>query len=1122
MTLRSNPTWYKDAIIYEVHVRAFYDSVTDGIGDFGGLTQKLDYLEDLGITAIWLLPFCPSPLRDDGYDISDYTNVHPSYGTLKEVQKFLKEAHRRGLRVITELVLNHSSDQHAWFQRSRRAEPGSRWRNFYVWSDTLERYREARIIFKDFETSNWTWDPVAKAYYWHRFYSHQPDLNWDNPEVREAMYAAMDFWFDMGVDGLRLDAVPYLFEREGSNCENLPETHAALRELRAHVDSKYRDRLLLAEANQWPEDSVEYFGKGDECHMAFHFPVMPRLFMSVRMEDRYPITDILRLTPAIPENCQWAMFLRNHDELTLEMVTDEERDYMYRSYAQDREMRINLGIRRRLAPLLDNDRRKVELMNALLFSLPGTPVVYYGDEIGMGDNVYLGDRNGVRTPMQWSADRNAGFSRANPQRLYLPVIIDPEYHYEAVNVEAQRNNPHSLLWWMKRMMAQRKQFQAFGRGSLEFLYPSNRKVLAYVREYQGERIMVVANLSRFAQGAELDLKRFVGSQPTEVFGRTHFPPISEQPYFISLGPYAFYWFHLEPASTSQDTVKPVTDHIDAPEFSVNSLAEVFAPSMRPTFARLMPRALHDRPWYFGRNKIVRSMEVADVIALPPSGSYLLLVAVEYGDADPETYMIPLSVSDGEKMESVLRDRPESVLARLLLPDDRRAIVHAGVLDRAFSDVLLSAVLKRKRFTGEIGVVVAGHAREFRHVWKNLRSDLEPSADISGISTAIKYGQDFNLKLYRKLDIGINPDRELMEFLTAEGFTHVPRALGAIEYRVTDSDERVSSTTLGLLTTLSRNATNGWAFTLDHLGLFFEHALAIPQDDSRLRELTLSSPIDLTGQPIPTMMNELLGTQAELIRQLGRRTAEMHRVLSSRSDLPDFAPEPFTDFYRHSLYHGMLGYASRSIDALRNSFRSLPQAVQDDASSLIEREPEVRSRFNQVRDQRLSGWRIRHHGDLHLTQLLFTGNDVLFTNFEGELTRPMSERRIKRSALRDVAGMVRSFHYVAHAVLYGHVPGIVPAKAGHPQLNFWSQAWYQWVSAIFIGEYIKTADRAPFLPATRNEINILLSAYLLQKALIEIEYELENRPDWVRIPVNGVLEMLDQPADSLSQRGATSA
>ncbi|HSH22096.1 MAG TPA: maltose alpha-D-glucosyltransferase, partial [Candidatus Caenarcaniphilales bacterium] len=523
----SGPLWYKDAIIYELHVRAFFDSDGDGSGDFRGLTARLDYLADLGVTAIWLLPFYPSPLKDDGYDIADYTGVHPEYGTLRDVKLFIREAHRRGLRVITELVCNHTSDQHPWFQRARRAPAGSPARDFYVWSDTPDRYSDARIIFKDFETSNWSWDPVAHAYYWHRFYSHQPDLNFENPRVREALKKALDFWFEMGVDGLRLDAIPYLYEREGTNCENLPETHGFLRELRAHVDARFRDRMLLAEANQWPEDAVSYFGDGDECHMAFHFPVMPRMFMAVRMEDRFPIYDILDQTPPIPETAQWALFLRNHDELTLEMVTDEERDYMYRVYAHDPVMRINLGIRRRLAPLMGNNRRRIELLNGLLFALPGTPVLYYGDEIGMGDNVYLGDRNGVRTPMQWSGDRNAGFSSANRQRLYLPVITDPESHYEALNVEAQQNNPNSLLWWMKRLIALRKQHPAFGRGSLTFLHPDNRRIVAFMREYEGERILVVANTSRFVQYAELDLAAYDGLVPVEMFGRVEFPRLGD-------------------------------------------------------------------------------------------------------------------------------------------------------------------------------------------------------------------------------------------------------------------------------------------------------------------------------------------------------------------------------------------------------------------------------------------------------------------------------------------------------------------------------------------------------------------------------------------------------------------
>ena len=484
------PLWYKDAIVYELHVRAFSDSDVDGVGDIRGLIDKLDYLHDLGVTAIWLLPFFPSPLKDDGYDVSDYVDIQPVFGNMSDFRALVEEAHQRGLRIIIELVLNHTSDQHPWFQRARRAPPGSRWRDFYIWSDTTNRYREARIIFKDSEQSNWSWDSVAKAYYWHRFYSHQPDLNYDNPAVHRAIINVVNFWLRLGVDGFRVDAVPYLYKREGTTCENLPETHVYLKGLRKHIDAKFKDRMLLAEANQWPEDAVAYFGDGDEFHMAFHFPLMPRMFMAIRMEDRFPILDILEQTPRVPDNCQWALFLRNHDELTLEMVADEERDYMYRVYAHDPVARLNLGIRRRLAPLLSNNRRKIELMNILLFSLPGTPVIYYGDEIGMGDNVYLGDRNGVRTPMQWSPDRNAGFSRTNPQKLYLPPIIDPEYHYESVNVENQQGNPDSLLWWMKRLIALRKRYRSLGRGTISFLQPENRKILAFIRQYQGEAILV--------------------------------------------------------------------------------------------------------------------------------------------------------------------------------------------------------------------------------------------------------------------------------------------------------------------------------------------------------------------------------------------------------------------------------------------------------------------------------------------------------------------------------------------------------------------------------------------------------------------------------------------------------
>jgi len=1108
MNLSPNVTWYKDAIIYEVHVRAFFDSVTDGIGDFGGITQKLDYLEDLGVTAVWILPFCPSPLRDDGYDISNYTEVNPSYGTLKDFQRFLREAHRRGLRVITELVLNHTSDQHVWFQRSRRAAPGTRWRNFYVWSDTPEKYKDARIIFKDFETSNWTWDPLAKAYYWHRFYSHQPDLNWDNPEVREAMFDAMDFWFDLGVDGLRLDAVPYLFEREGTNCENLPETHEALRELRRHVDEKYRDRMLLAEANQWPEDAVAYFGSGDECHMAFHFPLMPRLFMALRMEDRYPVTDILKLTPPIPETCQWAMFLRNHDELTLEMVTDEERDYMYRTYARDREMRINLGIRRRLAPLLENDRPRIEMMTALLFSLPGTPVIYYGDEIGMGDNIFLGDRNGVRTPMQWSSDRNAGFSRANPQRLYLPVNIDPEYHYETINVEAQQNNPHSLLWFTKRLIQQRKQFQAFGRGTLEFLYPSNRKVLAFIRQYEDEAVLVVANLSRFAQCVDLDLASREGMVPVEMFGRAKFPTLTANPYLLSLGPHAFYWFHLQPRHAAQDSFSVTGTPQEAPVVNATSLAEALSPETLMQLQPMFPRMLRSRPWFLGKRRDITGTSMQKVLTFPNTSANLLFLTVEYSGGDPEVYLVPVSVATGEKVDAILHDPRGAVAARVSgLPDDTKALLYPAAFDREFCDALLSAIVRRRRIRGEAGELIGCHTREFRQAWTSAKSNLEPYAQqTEDCFTIIDYGSDFVLKLYRKLEEGPNPGREVPEFLCEHtSFAAIPRALGSLDYR-TYREVSPVETCLGTLSSFVPNATGGWRYTLDQLGLFFEHALAVPQQDPRLKDLT--SPGLWTSESIPQIIAELLGSYLDSTRLLARRTAELHAALSSRPDIGDFAPEPFTTFYRQGVYHGMLGQFNRAFEMLHSRLRELPTNAHGDVSDVLGREADIRAQLLALRDKRMSGMRIRTHGDYHLSNVLFAGNNWMITNFEGDPMRPLSERRIKRSALRDVATMLRSFHYVSHAALFGDVPGIVASGEAHPQLEMWARVWYRWVSAVFLKEYLAASGAATYLPQQADEFKVLLAAYMIERALIEVEFELEHRPAWIRIPVHGILEQLD--------------
>src|SRR5213593_2405755 len=671
-----DPLWYKDAIIYELHVKTFYDSDGNGMGDFRGLIEKLDYLQDLGVTAIWLLPFYPSPLRDDGYDIADYFDVNPTFGSLNDFRALLDAAHERNLRVITELVINHTSDQNPWFQKSRRAaaaaaagaiEPGYggdiAYKDFYVWSNTPEKYKDARIIFKDFETSNWAWDPVAKAYYWHRFYSHQPDLNFENPAVHDAVEKVCDFWLSMGVDGLRLDAVPYLYEREDSNCENLPETHEYLRKLRAHVDAKFPNRVLLAEANQWPEDAAAYFGKGDESQMSFHFPLMPRMFIEPHMEDRFPIIDILEQTPLIPENCQWAMFLRSHDELTLEMVTDEERDYMYRVYATDPHARINLGIRRRLAPLLANSRRKIELLDTLLFSMPGTPIVYYGDEIGMGDNFYLGDRNGCRTPMQWSPDRNAGFSRANPQQLYLPVTIDPEYHYEAVNVENQQKNLSSLLWWTRRVIAMRKNFKAFSRGSLEFLYPDNAKVLAFLRRWENETIVVVVNLSRFSQAVELDLSPFAGCVPMEVFSRNLFPTIRKSPFLLTLGPHAYYWFALQaPTDTRRALKKRVIPPINAPA----QLDVLLGNGQREQLEReILPNYVRTCRWFGSKARTFRSLKIVEQpsISDDADSAQLWLVEVSYLDAPTETYVLPVSIASGETARALSQAAPHAIIAR---------------------------------------------------------------------------------------------------------------------------------------------------------------------------------------------------------------------------------------------------------------------------------------------------------------------------------------------------------------------------------------------------------------------------------------------------------------------------
>jgi maltose alpha-D-glucosyltransferase/alpha-amylase len=1105
----ADPLWYKDAVIYELHVRAFCDSNSDGTGDFRGLTEKLDYLQDLGITAIWLLPFCPSPWKDDGYDISNYTEIHPAYGTLRDFQVFLREAHKRNIRVITELVLNHTSDQHPWFQRARIAKAGSRYRDFYVWNDTPDKYKEARIIFKDFESSNWTWDPVAKAYYWHRFYHHQPDLNFDNPHVRRAVTEAVDFWYDLGVDGLRLDAVPYLYERSGTNCENLPETHAFLQELRRHIDTKYQSRMLLGEANQWPEDAVAYFGEGNECHMAFHFPLMPRLFMAQRREDRYPIIDILRQTPDIPDNCQWALFLRNHDELTLEMVTDEERDYMYRVYAHDQQARINLGIRRRLAPLLGNHRRRIELMNALLFTLPGTPVIYYGDEIGMGDNIYLGDRNGVRTPMQWNADRNAGFSRTNPQRLYLPISIDPEYHYEALNVEAQQNNPHSLLWWMKRLIALRKRFKALSRGSIEFLEPENHRVLAFLRRYEQECILVVANLARFSQAVELDLSAFKGSQSLEIFGRVPFPAIGETLYLLTLAPHTFFMFSLEPRPAAEhEPILPAAEIRLAP-IEVPSLETVLEQKLPGDFLGLLPNYLRSRRWFRSKARTIRSIKVVETVPLLPGRCSILIVQVNYSEGDMEAYAIPISLAIEPESDETLEKAPEAVIARLRESSGNEGILFSAEWDKLFSSAILDAVSRRRRFKLRTGTLVFSSTRAFRKIPKIAADNLDIRIQKAEQSnTSIIYsdrlaGDRIILKLFRCLEEGINPDLEISRFLTEKtSFENSPPLVGSLEYTGRKGEKIACAIIHGYVP----NEGDAWRHTLDSLGRYLERALS--HGDETQTALPISAhPLELAERDFVPAALDLMRDYIQDAGLLGQRTAELHLALSGESEDPDFAPEPFTDFYRQGLYHGIIVLADRTFQLLRRQLRQLPDAIQATAQRVLDLEPQVRACFQPLRDTRFTAARIRHHGDYHLGQVLYTGKDFFIIDFEGEPARPLSERRIKRSPLRDVAGMLRSFHYASSAARFGRVPAVIPQPEIAAELKSWSGFWYLHAAASFLKGYFAAANRAAFIPQSKEQLRLLLDVFLLEKAIYEVGYELNNRPDWLEIPLEGILDLL---------------
>ena len=1114
----TDPLWYKDAVVYQLHVKSYMDSNGDGIGDFAGLLTKLDYIASLGVNTIWLLPFYPSPRRDDGYDIAEYTGVHPDYGTMADAKRFIHEAHKRKLRVITELVINHTSDQHQWFQKARAAKPGSAARNYYVWSDNDQAYAGTRIIFCDTEKSNWTWDPVAGAYFWHRFFSHQPDLNFDNPQVMKAVINVMRWWLDLGIDGLRLDAVPYLIEREGTSNENLPETHDILKLIRKEVDRDYPGRLLLAEANMWPEDTQQYFGDGDECHMAFHFPLMPRMYMAIAQEDRFPITDILRQTPEIPPNCQWAIFLRNHDELTLEMVTDKERDYLWNFYAADRRARINLGIRRRLAPLLERDRRRIELMNSLLLSMPGTPVIYYGDEIGMGDNVHLGDRDGVRTPMQWSPDRNGGFSRANPASLVLPAIMDALYGFDAVNVESQESDPHSLLNWMRRMLAIRSQHKSFGRGKLRTLSPVNRKVLAYLREYEGadgtlETILCVANVSRSAQAVELELSEFNGRVPVEMIGGSMFPAIGALPYILTLPPYGFFWFAL--AAEAQLPVWHVPAPEALPDFMTlvvrKDIDELMVGASRKLLEEdILPSYLQKRRWFGGKEGKAPRARIALATELPRDGRPMMIVEVETSRANgpTERYQLPFGFFGEDEVMSALPQ--QLALARVRRGRQVGFLTDAFALGD-FAHHIIKLLKDRARVkTAEGGIVFEPTA---------LLEELMPlltSGEGGGVrwlsaeqsNSSLVIGDTAVLKVVRRVAAGINPEAEITRFLTERGFANTPPLLGEVS-RIADDG------TPHLLIVLQRfvhNQGDAWQWTLNVLTRVFQQTTtALPALPVVASESAAPVPSDASRESADTLEGGALAELEVGAAVLGKRLGELHAVLSSASDDPAFTPQRVDAALAKHWGEEAVKQIDTALDVLEQRLAATDASVswtpsdREAANLLVKRRESLKKKLMKLSTRAVGSLATRIHGDFHLGQVLVTQGDAVIIDFEGEPAKPLADRRKKMSPLRDVAGLLRSIDYAAAMGL----------KSGPTDVGDAGEAKKREI----VGRYLPAAKQA-FLRAYRVEArqidhrwshddgeHALLTLFTVEKAAYELCYEAANRPTWIGVPLSGLSELV---------------
>jgi maltose alpha-D-glucosyltransferase / alpha-amylase len=1113
--------WFKDAIIYQLNIKSFFDANNDGSGDINGLVEKLDYLEDLGVNCLSLMPFFESPFKDDGYDIADYYNIHSDFGTTEQFQRLLTEAHKRGIRIIIDFILNHTSTKHAWFQRAKKADPLSTERNFYIWSDNPEKFSEAETLFKDYESSNWTWDNDAKAYYMHRFFSHQADLNYDNDDVREELRKVLDYWFSMGVDGAVMRSVSYLYKREGTNCENLPEVHAFLKRVRKYVNETYPDKILIADTNQWPEDATAYFGEGDECHLNYHFPLMPRLYMALQTEDSYPIVDIMEQTPPTPEGCQWALFLRNHDDLTLSMVTEEERDYMYKMFAQDHGAKINEGIRRRLAPLLGNDRRKIELLNSLLFSLPGTPVLYYGDEIGMGDNIYLGDRNGIRTPMQWNADRNAGFSNGNPQKLFLPVIRDPAYRYESINVEVQSKNTASLLWWMKNIISMRKRLKALSQGETRFLDSGNSKVLAYVRHIEGESVLIVANLSKYSQAAEVKLKEYKGNQPIEIFSQNKFFEITDSPYSITLGPYSYYWFLLE--QNDEYVEKPVLvetlSQIES-EVEWEGFFDHYT-SKRKFLKQALPTYMRTCRWFGGKSRSMVSVDIDRYPAINvkntvdagnPDASgkgshsveskvYFAQIDVRYTDGLPETYSLPLAfITDAAEILQYLKNKTNGVLCYFKTPMKEGILVDA-LHEESFRTKIFELMQNDEKVSTTEGVL----RFEPGTILKNFKVEKIQSEILKAeqSNTSVIYNDQFFFKIYRKLDTDINPDLELVRFLSEKtNFENSPRYGGGIEFF--DNNTK-SFIILGLLQNKIQNQGEAWTSTLEALTRYYEKVF------EKVEKSTTPPPLMRKArtyfEDVPSLVQKLIGSVTyERVTLLARRTAEMHLALSLEPEDADFQPERFTQNYQRSIYSGHRKLVAEKFNALEQRIPKLPEHIRGEALQILDLKDQIIEAFEEIFKEKIEASKTRIHGDYHLGQVLFNGKDYFIIDFEGEPMHAISERRLKKTPFKDVAGMMRSFHYAAYGQL---VLNQNYRKEDMPFLEQWALQWYHYVSQFYLTAYLDRCGEANFMPPDEAGKQMLLRTYMLEKAIYEVGYEMNARPDWLRVPMRGVLYVMDE-------------